>query len=155
MWIARTTFIALPDFVVQIVAGPLHRNDEEDCCLLTCTEITKLGHAVRGSDGRIYDAIQLKRWLKTCSDNNLPPHVIPGCYIEYVDLNVARASRASCHRLRKILLVSRTKIKKVLMMRKRPPLWSRVLDECKLRRFSRIRKPQPLKLSVHSAFDAW
>lgn len=54
----------------------------ESVCMLTLVNVNELSHAVRGSDGHIYDARMLQTWLRCQS--TYCKFVIPNCPIKYV-----------------------------------------------------------------------
>jgi len=53
----------------------------DEICLLTCKDVSDIDHAVKASDGRIYDVFALHTWLSQQEKK----YIIPGLNIEYVD----------------------------------------------------------------------
>jgi hypothetical protein len=75
------SFAKFPDFFIRMVCGQI---DSNETCYLTFEDIRNLRHCVKGSDGNIYDAVQLKKWVNQCSSEGKAICVIPGNIISYV-----------------------------------------------------------------------
>ena len=55
-----------------------------ETCLITQTDVVELSHAVRADDGRIYDALALREWMRRCRADQRDPCVIQGQPITHV-----------------------------------------------------------------------
>ena len=74
-------FVNLSPMMIRLLAGPIC-NSTDDICLITMKECSELWHAAHASDGRIYDALALRFWLKS----QLNQYVIKGCPIDFVNV---------------------------------------------------------------------
>ena len=61
---------------------PLER--EPDACLLSCEELCNLRLTLLASDGNVYGALALQRWVRTCIGARRSVQVIPGKPITWV-----------------------------------------------------------------------
>ena len=89
-------FLRLPEFALLLLtlcrALPPSASSSSSSCVALSSEcaITLLPHhrilaPVLASDGRVYDAFALRRWLRSRPASAAHRHVIPGCPIWYVD----------------------------------------------------------------------
>mgnify|MGYP007078073176 CR=1 FL=1 len=63
MRVSIATFHALPVWTIPWLTSPIAW---DDACLLTCANACDIRHAVRASDGRVYDACALHNMFKLC-----------------------------------------------------------------------------------------
>ena len=57
---------------------------EADQCLLSCEDLGCIAYAVLASDGRVYDALHLRDWVRVCLETPRPVSVVPGHLITWV-----------------------------------------------------------------------
>lgn len=65
-------FRRLPRWMIALVCSPIAY---DDACLLTCSDAAEIRHAVRGADGRVYDAGALHHFFSQYgSEARVLPH---------------------------------------------------------------------------------
>lgn len=77
MKMSLETFSCIPNILIPIFTSPITYDDN---CLLTCEKCSDLMHAVRASDGRVYDAYSLHSFARV----HKGVCVIPDCPIHHV-----------------------------------------------------------------------
>lgn len=78
MRMSSEAFRRLPRWMIALVCSPIAY---DDACLLTCTDAAEIRHAVRGADGRVYDAGALHHFF---SRYGLEARVLPHETIPFV-----------------------------------------------------------------------
>ena len=78
MRISRQVFTSLPSWMLPWLSSPIVW---DDACLLSCAEADDITHAVRASDGRVYDVEALHNFFASCGST---ARVLPHEMIDYV-----------------------------------------------------------------------
>ena len=78
MRISRNAFSSLPVWLLPWLSSPIVW---DDACLLTCAEASDISHAVRASDGRVYDIEALHEFFASCGP---AARVLPHEIIDFV-----------------------------------------------------------------------
>lgn len=74
----NTHFLYLFDSIID---------ETQDVCVLTFVENSAIVHAVRASDGNVYDAFALQHWFKKQNEQTVNGNfLIPGVIITHVDV---------------------------------------------------------------------
>ena len=85
MRISVAAFLRLSQVSLRLLCAPVTRND---ACLITLCNAKQIPTPVVASDGRLYDARALQHWLRSTANTHFQPHVVPGCPIEHVDIEL-------------------------------------------------------------------
>ena len=78
------TFCNFSDSQIHKIGPMSWHRCATDSCLLTCNDTFTLIHCVLASDGRMYDASSLQKWLCLRKRQGETLEVIPNCPIENV-----------------------------------------------------------------------
>ena len=122
MRLSIDTLKYVPGWMLVMACSPIH--DPTVICMLTFAQGCEIRAPIMASDGRIYDSTALITWVK----KGAVRHVIPGCNIDYVDIQI-RGTLFFCN-VKKVMysIVKRLHLCTCVNKKKRVSLRQRVID---------------------------